>query len=287
MRYEFINIYRLTFPVLKMCQVLKASKSGYYKWQKRFDNKREIENKKILEQIKNIHKQSREIYGSPRITAALKAEGLIINKKRVVRLMKINNIFAKTKKIFKSSRRNKNNYLVVPNIVNRNFTTEKPNKLWLSDITYIRTSEGWLYLAAILDVYTRKIVGWSMSKDQNKELVSRALLNAIGRESINSKLILHSDQGSQYASYDYRNLCQKYGFVQSMSSRGNCYDNAMMESFFHSLKTENVYWENYKTREEAKKSIFEYIEIIYNRQRLHSGIGYKTPIEFEMLYKNS
>ena len=201
--------------------------------------------------------------------------------------MKINDIRSKISRKFKVKGNAKHNYPLAQNLVNQNFCAAMPNELWLSDISYIKTQEGWLYLAAILDVYTRKIVGWSMNKNQTHELVKNALLHAIMRQKVKSGIILHSDQGSQYTSVNYQNLCREYGFIQSMSGRGNCYDNAMMESFFHTLKTEEVYWQTYETRSQAKKSIFEYIEINYNRQRIHSGIGYKTPIEFENLYHNA
>ncbi|MCP4481729.1 MAG: IS3 family transposase [bacterium] len=205
--------------------------------------------------------------------AVLKHEESFFNHKKVERLMKINGIVAKTKRKFKVAKNAKHNYPVAP------------NKLYLSDISYMRTKKGWLYLAAVLDAYTRKIVGFSMSERQTKKFIKNILLYTITQQKINGEIILHSDQGKQYASYSYRDLCKEYGFIQSMSGRGNCYDNAMMESFFHTLKTEKVYWQNYETRAEAKTSIFKYIEINYNRMRLHSGIGYKTPVEFEMLAK--
>jgi len=286
MKYKFIDENRSAFAVQKMCQILEISKGGYYKWKKQPESKRKKEDKKMIEKIKIIHKENDETYGSPRITKALNQKGEIkINKKKVERLMKENNIYAKTKKRFKATTNSKHNYPVAPNLLEQNFIAIAPNSIWVSDITYIRTKEGWLYLAAILDVYSRKIVGWAMDKRQTKKLVCKALLQAIGRQNISDGIILHSDRGSQYASYKYQNLCKKYGFIQSMSGSGNCFDNAMMESFFHTLKTEKIYWEKYSTREQAKKSIFEYIEIRYNRKRLHSSIGYKTPIEFEKLYK--
>ena len=270
-----------------MCQILRVSKSGFYRWQSKVKTKRAQENKDLLIKIREIYLRSNRIYGSPRVLAVLRCENLSfsVNHKRVERLMKINGIVAKTKRKFKASKNAKHNYPVAPNLIKQDFSAPAPNKLYLSDISYIKTKEGWLYLAAVLDAYTRKIVGWSMSKRQSKELVENALLHAVKRQKVDGEIILHSDQGKQYASYSYRDLCKEYGFIQSMSGRGNCYDNAMMESFFHTLKTEEVYWQNYETRAEAKKSIFEYIEINYNRIRLHSGIGYKTPVEFEMLAK--
>jgi len=270
-----------------MCQVLEVCKSGYYKWKNRSKSKKYEEEQKILEQIKKIYLKSNRTYGSPRITAELRAAGNLINDKKVARIMKENGLVSRISRKNKFNKNNNQNYAIVKNIVNREFEAAAPNHVWVSDITYIKTGEGWLYLAAILDVYSRKIVGWSMNKKQSKELVSSALSMAIKQQRVKNKVILHSDQGSQYSSYEYQQECKKYGFIQSMSNRGNCYDNAMMESFFHTLKTERIYCERYQTRDEAKKSIFEYIEIIYNRKRLHSGIGYKTPVEFEKLYYNS
>jgi putative transposase len=168
--------------------------------------------------------------------------------------------------------------------VKQNFQASKPNELWFADISYISTRAGWMYLAAIIDAFSRKIVGWSMDKFQTTNLVKNALLNALRRQNPQNNLVLHSDRGKQSASRDYRNLCTSQGFLQSMSRAGNPYDNAMMESFFHTLKTEQTHWDNYKTIDEAKQKVFEYIEIFYNRKRLHSGIGYKSPIEFERAY---
>lgn len=270
-----------------MCQVLTVSKSGYYKWKNKSKTKKFQEDQKILEKIRIIYLKSNRTYGSPRITAELRDSGIIINKKKVVRLMRDNSLISRISKRKKFNKNKNKIHPLVKNIVNRNFEAIAPNHVWLSDITYIKTGEGWLYLAAILDVYSRKIVGLSMNKIQSKELVSAALSMAVKQQAVKNKVILHSDQGSQYSSYEYQKQCKNHGFVQSMSNRGNCYDNAMMESFFHTLKTEKIYSEKYQTREEAKKSIFEYIEIYYNRKRLHSGIGYKTPIEFEKMYYNS
>ncbi len=287
MKYQFIDQYRFIFPVVKMCQVIKTHKSGYYYWLLNKNNIK-LKNQNLVLRIKSIFKKSKGTYGRRRLTKALNKDGFKANEKRVHRIMKKYNIFAKTKKKFKvCCTDSKHCFPISPNLVKQNFRASKPNELWLSDITYIATSVGWLYLAAIIDVCTRKIVGWSMDRYQKSSLVNNALLNALKRQNPRSGIIIHSDRGKQYANYSYMNLCQGNGFIQSMSRKGNCYDNAMMESFFHTLKTEQVHWCKYQTIQEAKQSIFEYIEIWYNRQRLHSGIDYQSPIECEKAYLNS
>lgn len=281
MKYEFVKINRSTFSVRKMCQVLKISQSGYYKR----DKKQPIRDKKnniLLNKIKIIYEENKGCYGSPRITKQLNKEGSCYGKNRIARIMQKNNIRAKTKKKFKITTTNSNHkYPVAPNILNQNFRVRELNQVWVSDITYIYTCEGWLYLSAILDLCSKKIIGWSMDKRITKELTIKAFQHAVISRDIKSGIILHSDRGSQYASYDYANLLVKNKFIQSMSGKGNCYDNAVMESFFKTLKSELVYWEKYTTIDDAKKSIFEYIEMYYNRKRIHSSIGYMNPEEFE------
>jgi transposase InsO family protein len=285
MKYQFIAECRSTFPVKKMCQILDVSRSGYYEWEQREPSQRKKDNKMLLDQIKEIHRKSRNRYGSPRITHELRKNGVNCSKNRVASLMRKNYIQAKAKKKFKATTNSKHNYPVAVNLLNQQFQADYPNQVWASDITYVWTSEGWLYLAAILDIWSRKIVGWAMSNRQTKELVVQALKQAIGRRSIESGIIHHSDRGSQYASNEYKKVLNKYGFKQSMSKKGDCYDNAIMETFFHTLKTELIYWEHYKTRDDARRSIFEYIEIFYNRERLHSSLEYNSPEEYEQFNK--
>lgn len=281
MKYQFISEYRPAFPVKKMCLILEVSRGGYYKWEQREPSKRKKENKMLLDKIKGIHKKTKKRYGSPRITQELRKEGLLCGKNRVADLMRKNNIQAKAKKKFKATTNSKHNYPIAPNLLEQQFIAQGPNKVWASDITYIWTREGWLYLAAILDIWSRKIVGWAMGERQTKELVIGALKQAIGRRPVKKGIIHHSDRGSQYASTEYSKMLKKHGFQQSMSKKGDCYDNAIMETFFHTLKTELIYWEHYKTRSEAKKSIFEYIEMFYNRERLHSSLDYNSPEDYE------
>jgi len=279
--YKFIDQHRFEFRVKKMCQVFKVSRSGYYAWLKRPKSNRAIENEKLLKEIKRVYKESRKLYGSIRITKKLNNEGIKCSRNRVYRLMKKNNISSIMKRKFRATTNSKHNYPVVPNLLNQNFSAEKPNQVWVSDITYIYTNEGWLYLAAILDLFDRKIVGWSMDSTMTQQLVINALNNAVGRRKPEKGLIHHSDRGSQYASKAYQNLLKNYGMKASMSRKGNCYDNACIESFFGTLKTELVYFCKYVTRSEAKSSIFEYIELFYNTSRLHSSLGYKSPKDYE------
>jgi putative transposase len=281
MKYEFISGHRSALRVKKMCQALKVSRSGYYDWRKRGLSQREQSNRRLLIKIKKSHDGSRQTYGSPRVIADLRAWGETCNKKRVARLMRINGIAAKTKRRFKITTNSRHNHLAAPNLVNQEFAAGASNQLWTSDITYLWTKEGWLYLSVVLDVYNRQIVGWAMSKRLNQGLVIAALNQALNHRTPTRDMIFHSDQGSQYTSDDFRKALKSHGMLASNSGKGNCYDNAITETFFHTLKTELVYFENYQTREEARLSIFEYIEVFYNRKRRHSAIGYKTPVEFE------
>ncbi len=283
MKYWFMDQYRSTHGVQRMCRVIGASRSGYYGWKMQPQSKRQKENEEILMEIKESHKNSHRVYGSPRITEDLQAKGTKCSKNRVARLMKVHGIIAKAKKKFKATTNSKHNLPVTENLLNQDFVAEKPNTVWVSDITYIWTLEGWLYLAVILDLYSRQVVGWAMSDRLTANFVIKALHQAIGRRNPVRGCILHSDRGIQYASTDFRDVLNSYGFIRSMSRKGNCYDNAVAESFFHTLKTEHVYDYRYETRAEAIQSIFEYIEIFYNRQRRHSAIGYRSPVSYELL----
>lgn len=282
MKYWFMDQNRSSHGVQKMCRVIGASRSGYYGWRRQPESKRQKDNEKILVEIRESHKNSRRAYGSPRITKDLQAKGIKCSENRVARLMKIHGIIAKTKKKFKATTNSKHNLPVAENLLDQNFVTEKPNTVWASDITYVPTLEGWLYLAVILDLFSRQVVGWAMSDRLTSDFVIKALYQAIGRRRLVSGCIVHSDRGVQYASADFRDVLKTFGFIQSMSRKGNCYDNAVSESFFHTLKTEHVYEHRYETRAEARQSIFEYIEMFYNRQRRHSALGYRSPVSFEL-----
>ena len=282
MKYWFVSQHCSTHGVKKMCRNIGASRSGYYQWKKQPQSRRQKENEKILMEIKESHKNSRRAYGSPRIVEDLKAKGMKCSENRVARLMKIHGIVGKAKKRFKATTNSNHALPVAENLLNQNFTAEKPNTVWLSDITYVPTLEGWLYLVVILDLFSRQVVGWAMSDRLTSGFVVKALYQAIGRRHPGSGCIFHSDRGIQYASTDCRDVLMAYGFIQSMSRKGNCYDNAVAESFFHTLKTELVYDYRYETRAEARQSIFEYIEMFYNRKRRHSALGYRSPISFEL-----
>jgi len=282
MKYWFMDQHRSSHGVQKMCLVIGASRSGYYGWKRQPQSRRQKDNEKILMEIRESHKNSNRAYGSPRITEDLQAKGTKCSKNRVARLMKSNGIVGKAKKKFKATTNSKHNLPVAENLLKQNFAAQKPNTVWISDITYIWTLEGWLYLAVILDLFSRQVVGWAMSDRMTSGFVVKALYQAIGRRRPPSGCILHSDRGVQYASSDFRNALNAFGFIQSMSRKGNCYDNAVAESFFHTLKTEHVYEYRYETRAEARQSIFDYIEIFYNRRRRHSALGYRSPVSYEL-----
>jgi putative transposase len=242
---------------------------------------RKIENIRILERMLYYYESSRYTYGLPRLWHSLRREGIIVNRKRIYRLMKLNNIRSKMRKRFRVTTQRDKGAIYSKNLLKGNFTAGVSNQVWTSDITYLWTREGWLYLAVIMDLSSRKIVGWSTGEKITAELVERAIRKALHYRKPGRGIILHSDRGCQYTSSLVRETLRKSGAVQSMSSTGNCYDNAVTESFFHTLKTEWTNWEVYKTREEANRSIFEFIEIFYNRKRLHSTLNYLSPMEFE------
>jgi putative transposase len=239
------------------------------------------EDDRLLGKIKNIHLEKRSRYGSPRIHAELKEHGERCGRKRIARLMRENGIQAKHKRKFKATTDSQHKFPVAPNLLKQNFTVSEPNRIWTADITYCWTQEGWIYLAVVLDMYSRRIVGWAINDRMTRELVINAFLMAYWSRKPKAGLIHHSDKGSQYASHDFQRILADYGIKPSMSGKGNCFDNAVTETFFHSLKTELMFDCVFKTREEAKGAIFEYIEIFYNRERLHSTLGYCSPVKFE------
>lgn len=281
MRYAFIAAHVAQFPMRLMCRALEVSRSGFYAWRGRPASKRSTENRLLLERIKAVHRKSRKTYGSPRVHVQLVAEGERCGRGRVERLMRANGIRAKQKRKFVATTDSKHDLPVAENILDREFRVEEPNTVWSSDITYIPTDEGWLYLAGVLDLCSKTVVGWSMSESLEKGLVMDALRMAHRRRRPGAGLIHHSDRGSQYASDDYRKLLKDYGMQMSMSRKGDCWDNAVMESFFGTLKKELVHHRRYRTRAEARRDIFEFIEVFYNRERLHSSLGYMSPAAYE------
>jgi transposase InsO family protein len=286
MIYAFMKEHSMEFDIRKMAEVFKVSRAGYYKSIGRKDSKTKRDNKDLVVKIKEVHKKYRETYGSPRIHRQLKKDGIKCSRRRVACLMRFNKIQAKMRKKWKASdKRCKDPTRIAPNIVDQEFNAPAPNLKWVSDITYIWTEEGWLYVATVMDLFSRKIVGLGMGDEIATGLIKRALKQATCHRGPKPGLILHSDRGSQYTSNEYKVITEIQGFRLSMSAKGYCYDNAAMESFFHTLKTEHTYFHKYKTREEAARSIFEYIEVFYNRQRMHSTLGYQSPDEFEKQYE--
>lgn len=278
---------RSEFDVEKCCKALEVSRSGYYKWRKNPLSNRDIENSKLLELIKGIHHQSNGIFGSPSIQAKLREMGENYNHKRVERVMRENNIRSKTKKKFKVTTDSKHSLGIAPNLLQRDFSPPDLNQMWCGDITYIWTEEGWLYLATVIDLKSRKVIGWALEDRMTKELVINAFNRAHKERGRPKGAIFHSDRGSQYASDDFKEALKDAGFAQSMSRKGNCWDNACAESFFASLKKEEVYHQRYQTKSQARQSVFWYIEVFYNRFRPHSHIGGVSPNTYEKLIEEN
>jgi len=274
--------YSGMFPIKKMASTFHVSRSRYYRWLKDPVSKRAFDDACYTELVKQIFYSMKKRYGSPRIHKELQFKGIRISRKRVARLMKESGLEARPKRRYKHTTDSNHDNSVAPNLLNRDFTTAGPNKIWASDITYIRTLEGWLYLCVIIDLYSRKVVGWAFSKYIDAVLVCSALRMAILQRGESPGLIFHSDQGVQYTSKAFKKIIKSYNMLQSMSSKGNCYDNACVESFFAQLKLEEVFNKTYKTRKEARVSIFAYIAIFYNRVRRHSALDYISPEEYEL-----
>ena len=284
MIFEFIRENSSFFKIELMVRTLNVSRSGYYKYINKVVSKQKQETIKLTETIFSIYKDSRGTYGSPRIHAILKQNGERISRQRVARIMKLNNIRAKMIKKYRPKKKSIARLkMIKPNILDQNFKTEDKNKAWVTDITYIKTDEGWLYLSAVLDLFSRKIVGLGMGHLIDVDLVIRSLKQAINHRNPDYGLILHSDRGSQYTSNEYQIFAKKHGITLSMSALGYCYDNAVIESFFHTLKTEHTSLLRFRTRSEAISSIFEYVEVFYNRKRIHSTLNYLSPTKFEEL----
>lgn len=281
MRCRAIQAHTGRFPVTLMCRTLAVSSSGYYAWAARPESRRAVENRRLVAEIRVIHAESRATYGSPRIHAALHARGQRVGAKRVARLMRDGAIRAKMVKKWRATTDSAHQHPVAPNTLNRQFAVAAPNRVWAGDITYVWTAEGWLYLAVVLDLYSRRVIAWGMGSRLTQELATDALTMALGHRQPAAGLLHHTDRGSQYAATAYRELLAGHGLTASMSRRANCWDNAVVESFFHTLKTELVYHQRYTTREDAKQDIFEWIEVFYNRVRRHSTLGYRSPAEFE------
>jgi putative transposase len=280
-KFAFVAAEKAWAPVRALCRSVGVSPSGFYAWMRRARSVRSREDAKLRVHIAAIHERSRGIYGSPRVHAELRANGVRIGRKRVARLMGELGIRSRCRRRFKATTDSKHTHPVAANVLDRRFKVDQPDKAWVTDITYVWTDEGWLYLAAILDLFSRRVVGFSMSARIDRQLALDALAAAAGHRSPKARLIHHSDRGSQYASGDYQDALTTLGLTCSMSRKGNCWDNAVAESFFATLKTELIYLQRFATRAEAREAIFEFIEVFYNRQRRHSTLGFMTPVEFE------
>jgi len=281
MRCRAIRAHVGRVPVRRMCRLLAVSPSGYYAWVVRPESPRAAENRRLVTAIRVIHAESRRTYGSPRVHATLQAQGERIGIHRVARLMRTSAIRARTVNKWRVTTESVHAYPVVPNTLNRQFAVAAPNRVWAGDITYIWTAEGWLYLAVVLDLYSRRIIAWGMGSRLTQELATAALTMALEHRRPARGVVHHTDRGAQYAATHYRAVLAEHGLTASMSRRGNCWDNAVVESFFHTLKTELVGHRRYLTRDAARQDIFEWIEVFYNRVRRHSTLGYRSPAEFE------
>lgn len=266
-----------------MCKYMNVSRSGYYEWLQSPECDRIKEDKEISVVIKQIFEEGRSTYGSRRIKKKLTQKKITVSRNRITRLTNELGLVCKTKRKFVATTDSKHNKPVAPNLLARKFDVQQPNHYWVGDITYVPTEEGWLYLATVIDLYSRKVIGWSMNNNMKAELVNKALLMAIWRRKPTSSLVWHTDRGSQYASDSHRAITKQHHITQSMSRKGDCWDNAVAESFFHTLKTELTHQYKFKTREEAKHVIFEYIEVFYNQIRIHSANDYLSPVEYEAL----
>lgn len=282
MKYAFIQTHQQHYSVQTLCKYLGVSRSGYYSWLKWEPGIRLQQNNKLTARIRDIHVRTHQAYGTLKIWKQLKAEQLDCGRDRVARLRREAGIQTKRRKRFVLTTKSTYNSWMAPNLLNRQFDVDAPNKAWVGDVTFIPTQEGWLYLATVIDLFSRKVIGWSMSERNNVELISNALQMAIDDRKPPKGLIHHTDRGNIYSSYRYRNLQENYGMISSMSGKGDCFDNAVAESFFASLKNEFTFYKTYSTRQEAKSDIFKYIEVFYNRQRLHQTLGYQTPVQKEL-----
>jgi transposase InsO family protein len=285
-KFAFIHEERATWPVVAMCDVLAVSRSGFYAWKARPTSPRALEDARLVVDIKAAHKAGRGNYGSPRVFRALRKQGKRVGRKRVERLMRLEGVVGKKRKKFCVTTDSRHDDPIAPNVLQRRFEAPTPNAVWVTDVTYVWTHEGWLYLAAILDLYSRRIVGWATSANNDTQLALDALARAKGSRRPHLGLVHHSDRGSVYASADYRTALKGLGAVASMSRKGDCWDNAVAESFFATIKGEMIDERAFETRAEANVAIGDYIDAFYNVSRLHSTIGYVSPIEFELKLKS-
>ena len=280
--YELVDSEKAAFPVSALCEAVGVSRSAYYAWCRSVPSERERANERLLAEIRAIHVENEARYGSPRIRDELRDRGHEVGKYRVARLMRENGIWARIRRRFRHTTDSRHKLPIAPNLLGQRFTASAPNQVWVGDITYIGTAEGWAYLAVLLDLYSRRVVGWALRKSLNREVAVSALEHALTCRRPPHGLVHHTDRGSQYASHEYRDLLNRHGAACSMSAAGNCYDNAVAESFFATLKKELVHGCAFETRSEAYDAISDYIENYYNAKRRHSAVGNVSPIDFEL-----
>lgn len=280
----YIHAEKATFPVAAMCRLFGVTRQGYYAFAKRPPSARAVKEAELRERIRAIHAASKGRYGSPRVRRDLRNADTRVSKRRIELAMREMGLFGRRKRPFRVTTAANSKHPVEPNVLNRDFKATRPNQRWVTDITYIWTAEGWMYLAAILDLYSRAVVGWALDTTLSTKLPLTALDMAVRRRNPSAGLVHHSDRGCQYTSAEYRRELGKLGVTVSMSRKGNCWDNAVAESFFATLKTELIYEQEWSSRSELRSAVFEYIEIFYNRKRLHSSLDYKTPAQIESEY---
>lgn len=282
MKYAFVRAHLEQYRITRMCQTLQVSRSGYYDWRGRGQCERSQRDQVLLQEIRKIHHDSKEAYGAIKTWQALRQAGINCGKHRAARLRRLAAIEARRKRKFRLAYRARNNAPAAPNLLKWPFTAAHSDQIWVTDVTFIATRSGWLYLAVMIDLFTRLVVGWSMKDRPNQELANEALMMAVEQRKPQPGLIHHSDQGILYSSGSYLELLKRYGMLRSMSGKGNCYDNAVAESFFSSLKNEIIHHHDYHTRDQARADIFEYIELFYNRKRIHQSLNYQTPMQYEL-----
>jgi putative transposase len=284
-KYAWIHEQHAEFPVSSLCRVLAVSRSGYYEWLGRAPRALTGANQQVRDKVQRYFAQGRGTYGTRRIKHLVAQEGLRVSRRRIGRCLAQAGLHCKTRRKFKAPTASGQAQTVAPNQLDREFTVQAPDRVYVGDITYLPTGEGWLYLAVVLDLCSRAVVGWSMANHMRAELVNQALSMALCQRQPTAGLIMHTDRGSQYGADSYRQLLAQHGIQPSMSRKGNCWDNAVAESFFHTLKTELIYLEDFNTREQAQTTVFEYLEVFYNRQRCHSANGYLAPLVYEQALK--
>lgn len=284
MRFVFIDAQKAHYSVRMLCRTMQVSHSGFYAWRTRSESSHSVQDRRLLALVRASHRASRRCYGSPRVHRDLVDQGLQVGRHRVARLMRDDGLCGRRRRRFRITTQSKHNHSVADNVLQRQFAPSRPNRVWASDLTYLWTDEGWLYLCVVLDLYSRRVVGWSTGRRINGELVIRAMkMAAAARGVVPGNLLHHSDRGVQYASRDFRKLLAAWRITQSMSRKGNCWDNAVVESFFATLKVECIREAKLKTRSQARRVVFEYIEGFYNTRRRHSFLDYVSPAQYESI----